>query len=110
MVNVENVATRDFLHSTSRMGITDHNATRLDDCTRPLPYLLVSVTPIFFHTAVHALAGRLTRVELMVEDTAIQLTSAYAPVSPSPLRIAFMRSLRKYLDKNSLLAIDDKPP
>ena len=49
MVNLENVATRGFLHSTSRVGITDHNATRLDDCARPLPYLLASVTPIFFH-------------------------------------------------------------
>ena len=52
-VDPENVAARGFLHALGilhhvHVGITDHNATRLDDYTRPLPYLLTSVTPIFF--------------------------------------------------------------
>lgn len=48
MVFTENVATRVFLHSTTRLGITDHHATRMDEHACPLPYLLTSVTRFFF--------------------------------------------------------------
>ena len=38
-----NVATRRILHCTSRILITDHDATRIYENQRPRPYLLTSV-------------------------------------------------------------------
>ena len=69
----EKLATCGFLHSTSRIGITDHDAKRFDDIPCPLPYLLTSVTPIFFDF--RAFVG--IRVQAAVEDSSWLMVDAW---------------------------------
>ena len=59
-----------------------------------------------YQTAVRALAGRVARVSTTINGTVVQLLAAYAPVSSPHLRVSFMKRLRTYLNKNTILGID----
>ena len=57
-------------------------------------------------SAVKGICGRVTKVTLKINGAEMHPTAAYAPVSPPPLRVAFMKKLRSYLTKSSILGID----